>query len=208
MSFVRKVLCGLDTFKEWALSTFSPKDHNHDSKYALKSQVASVGISFRSEDIAVAEKDNEKYENANGQMVANANNITVDEWCDTNVLKSGNTIPSSFRINGEMFDFKEYWEDPDEPGLTTITIGNFYIVTGFTPPLQQTGINQLIRVYIPYIRSLVGVNLTPVFYFNRNAGSEKSAHYVAFIDNWLYVLLDGAGAYNEVGLAFTVFGKR
>ena len=218
MTFARKVLCGLDAFKEWALSTFSPKDHNHDSRYALKSSVSSesASVSYYFPDYDAFEKDNEKYENDNGQMVANANNITVDDGCAIQLLKNANDIPYSFRINGEMIDLKEYWEE-DDPRIMTARIGNLVIIAGTTHKLKpkgtatSRGTNQLLRIWTGYSSgfTFISANLTSINYFENKVGVEADPHFVAFIDGWLYVYVDGNGnARPFTGVSFTVFGKR
>lgn len=208
MSFARKIMYGLDAFKQWAISTFSPKDHNHDSRYVLKSSSGSTSpsYSYYYPEFASFEKDNEKYENENGTFTSNTNNITVDDSCDVNLLKNGNSIPTSFRINGEMFDSSYYW-DMNDPHANRIILGDFVIVCGMTPQLSPGAINQLIRIYIPGVRSFFGVQLTTINYCKRAEGTEKVPQFVSFQDNWLYVYMDGYGFSTVCGVAYTVFGR-
>jgi len=217
MAFTRKTLISAyEEIKQWALSTFSLTTHNHDSRYALKNSSGSASISMYYPEYDAFVKDNEKYENDNGQMVANANNITVDDGADIQLLKDTNEIPYQFRINGEMIDLKEYWEDND-PRIMYARIGDLIIISGTTHKLKPKGTatyrgtNQLVRIWTGYSSGFrfFSANLTSINYFENKTGVEADPHFVAFIDGWLYVYVDGNGnAKPFTGVSFTIFGKR
>lgn len=166
---------------------------------AALSNTPTVNVKRRYPDIATANPLN-----------ANSTAITIDDSCDINVLKKGNELSYAFNINGEPLNLTDYWaSEATEPSTAIISIGNFVIVTGIVPAFDFEAINSLVRIYIPEIRNMVGVNLTLINPGIRSTGVDnKIAEFAGFIDNWLYVFLDGSGSGAKAGVAYTVFGTK